>query len=83
MISFENNKWYRVRLRITPDKIEALLDDEVLVNINVKGRQVDIRIEVELSQPLGIATWQTAGAVRDIVVKPVTGGPLLPEDEFF
>jgi len=83
MISFENNKWYRVRLRVTPDKIEAWLDDEVLVNSNVKDRKVDIRIEVELSQPLGIATWQTGGAVRNIVVKPVTGGPLLPEDGFF
>lgn len=82
MISFENNKWYHVRLRVTPDKIEAWLDDEVLVNINVKGRRVDIRAEVDLSQPLGIATWQTAGAVRNIVVKPVNGGPLLPTPEF-
>jgi len=82
MISFENNKWYHVRLRVTPDKIEAWLDDEVLVNINVKGRHIDIRAEVDLSQPLGIATWQTASAVRNIVVKPVTGGPLLPTPEF-
>lgn len=82
MMSFEDNKWYHARLRITPDKIEAWLDDEVLVNINVKGRHVDIRAEVDLSQPLGIATWQTAGAVRNIVVKPVTGGPLLPAPEF-
>lgn len=83
MISFEENKWYHVRLRITPDKMEAWLDDEVLVNINVKDRHVDIRAEVDLSQPLGVATWQTAGAVRNIVIKPVTGGPLLPEDPFF
>ena len=82
MMTFENNKWYHVRLRITPDKIEAWLDDEVLVNINVKGRHIDIRAEVDLSQPLGIATWQTAGAVRNIIVKPVTGGPLLPTPEF-
>ena len=82
MMSFENNKWYHARLRITPDKIEAWLDDEVLVNINVKDRHVDIRAEVDLSQPLGVATWQTAGAVRNIVIKPVTGGPLLPTPEF-
>ncbi len=82
MMSFEDNKWYHARLRITPDKIEAWLDDEVLVNINAKGRHIDIRAEVDLSQPLGVATWQTAGAVRNIVVKPVTGGPLLPTPEF-
>jgi len=83
MNSFENNKWCHVRLRVTPDKIEAWLDDEVLVNINVKGRHIDIRAEVDLSQPLGIATWQTAGAVRNIVVKPVTGGPLLSSEPEF
>ena len=83
MISFEDNKWVHIRLRITPDKIEAWLDGEVLVNINVKDRHVDIRAEVDLSQPLGVATWQTAGAVKNIVIKPVTGGPELPEDPFF
>ena len=83
MISFEDNTWVHIRLRITPDKIEAWLDGEVLVNINVKDRHVDIRAEVDLSQPLGVATWQTAGAVKNIVIKPVTGGPELPEDPFF
>jgi len=65
-ISFEDNKWYRVRLRVTPDRIQAWLDDEELVNIETTGRKIDIRAEVDLSQPLGIATWQTAGAVRNI-----------------
>lgn len=83
MRSFEDNKWYHVRLRVTPDKMEAWLDDEVLVNINVKGRHIDVRMEMDLSKPLGIATWQTAGAVRNIVMKPVTGGALLPDEEFF
>jgi len=65
-ISFEDNKWYRVRLRVTPDRIQAWLDDEELVNIETTGRKIDIRAEVDLSQPLGIATWQTAGAIRNI-----------------
>jgi hypothetical protein len=65
-ISFEENKWYRVRLRVTPDRIEAWLDDEELVNIDITGRKIDIRAEVDLSQPLGIATWQTTGAIRNI-----------------
>ncbi len=65
-ISFEDNKWYRVRLRVTTDRIQAWLDDEELVNIETTGRKIDIRAEVDLSQPLGIATWQTAGAIRNI-----------------
>jgi len=70
-ISFEDNKWYRVRLRVTPDRIQAWLDDEELVNIETTGRKIDIRAEVDLSQPLGIATWQTAGAIRNIRLRRI------------
>ena len=69
--SFEDNKWYKVRLRVRPDRIEAWLDDEEIVNIEITGRKIDIRSEVDLSQPLGIATWQTGGAARNIKIKPI------------
>lgn len=69
--SFEDNKWYHVRLRVTPDRIEAWLNDEEIVNIEITGRKIDIRAEVDLSQPLGVATWQTGGAVRNIKIKPI------------
>jgi hypothetical protein len=32
----------------------------------LKGNKVDIRLEVELSKPLGIASWKTKAALRDI-----------------
>jgi hypothetical protein len=69
MISFENNKWYRVRLRVVPDHIQAWLNDEILVDADVTGKNIDIRIEVEESKPLGIATYDTGGAVRNIKLK--------------
>lgn len=68
IISLENGKWYRVRLHVTPGKIEAWLDDEELVNIETTGRHIDIRPEVDLSQPLGIASWRTTAAIRNIVL---------------
>ena len=69
VVSFENGKWYHVRLRVTPDKIEAWLDDNKLVDVVTTGRKISIRPEVDLSQPLGIATWRTKGAVRNIRLK--------------
>jgi hypothetical protein len=69
IIQFENGKWYHVRLRVTPNKIEAWVDDEKIVDIVTTDRKIDVRPEVDLSQPLGIATWQTAGAVRSIRLK--------------
>ena len=69
VISFKDDQWYRVRLRVTPGRIEAWVDDEELVNIETTGRHIDIRPEVDLSQPLGIATWRTAGAIRNIYLR--------------
>jgi len=74
-VSFENNKWYHVRLRITPNKIQAWLQEEgeePLVDMDITGRKIDTRAEVDLSQPLGVATWQTAGAVRNINLRKLT-----------
>lgn len=69
IIQFEQGKWYHVRLRVTPNKIEAWIDDEKIVDIETTGRKIDIRPEVDLAKPLGISTWQTAGAVRNIHLK--------------
>ncbi len=66
IISFERGKWYHVRLRVEGKVIQVWLDDEELVNFDTTDHKIGIRAEVDLSQPLGIATWITTGAVRDI-----------------
>ena len=71
IIQFEQGKWYHVRLRVTPNKIEAWVDDEKIVDIVTTDRKIDIRPEVDLAKPLGISTWQTAGAVRIIRLKKI------------
>ena len=71
IIQFEQGKWYHVRLRVTPNQIEAWVDDEKIVDIETTDRKIDIRPEVDLAKPLGISTWQTAGAVRNIRLKRI------------
>ena len=68
-VSFENGKWYHVRLRVTPNRIQAWLQEEgeePLVDMDITNRKIDTRAEMDLCQPMGIATWQTVGAVRNI-----------------
>jgi len=74
IVSFDTGKWYHVRLRVTPNRIQAWIEEEEdqLVDMDIEGRKVDTRIEVDLSQPLGVATWQTAGAVRNIKLRKLT-----------
>jgi|ETNmetMinimDraft_31_1059906.scaffolds.fasta_scaffold23683_2 hypothetical protein len=65
-ILFKNRAWYTVRLRVTKDKLEAWLDNEKIVNADTKDRRIDVRIEVEESRPLGLATFQTTAALRNV-----------------
>lgn len=69
IVSFENGKWYHVRLHVRPNRIQAWLQEEgeePLVDMDITDRKVDTRAEMDLCQPMGVATWQTSGAVRNI-----------------
>ena len=67
--SFEDKQWYKIRIRVTDAKIQAWIDDEQVVDQDRKDHQFGIRAEVELCQPLGICTWETAGEVRNIRIR--------------
>lgn len=69
-IRFDTDKWYRVKLRVTPAKIEAWLDDDKLIDQELEGRRVHMRFgEIELSAPFGLATFQTTSAFRKLRVR--------------
>jgi hypothetical protein len=67
---FEPGKWYAMRLQVREDKIQAWIDDQPIVNVNVGGRRISLRPgEIEKSIPFGFASYRTAGAVREIEVR--------------
>jgi len=63
---FEKGKWYGVRVRVTQTKIEVWLDEQQVVDVDYSDKKVGIRIEVELSKPLGFTTYRTTGAIREL-----------------
>jgi hypothetical protein len=65
-LNFENGKWFAIRLRVTPEKIQAWIDNDPMVDIDATDKKFSIRLEVEPSKPLGIATWSTTGALRNL-----------------
>ncbi len=68
---FTNGKWHKVRVRVTPDKIEAWLDGKQMADVQTEGRRISIRPEVDLSRPLGISCFATTAALRHITVQPL------------
>lgn len=72
IVSFENGQWYHVRLHVKPDRIQAWLQEEgeePLVDMDITGRKIDTRAEMDYCQPMGVATWQTSGAVRNMQMR--------------
>jgi hypothetical protein len=65
-VHYDHKRWYDVRVRVTREKIEAWIDNEQIVDVTTTDKKIGVRIEVELSRPMGIATWRTTGAVRNI-----------------
>ena len=64
---YADNRWYRIRVRVTDEKIEAWIDADQVVDLEIKGRKITLRPgDIQKSLPLGIATFMTRAAVRDI-----------------
>jgi hypothetical protein len=66
MKKFEDKKWYKIKVRVTKKQIEAWIDDEKIVTQELEGHSIGIRLEIEPAVPLGISTWYTGSAVRNI-----------------
>lgn len=65
---FEKERWYKIKLKVSTDSIEAWIDDTNVVSFNIDGKHISIRPEVELSRPFGIASWKTTAAIKNIRV---------------
>ena len=69
-MKFDNNRWYKVRVRVTPEKIEGWIDDEQMLNVVTEGKKISMRPgEIELSAPFGIATFRTQAGLREIKLR--------------
>ena len=70
-VKFKQDRWYHLRLRVTPSKIEAWVDKRQIVEVETENRKFSIWWEQEPMRPFGIASWNTKAALRDIHVKPL------------
>jgi hypothetical protein len=65
-MEFELGRWYNARIRITDAAIEVWLDDRQIIKQELKGNKISIRMEMDPSVPLGVASWRTKAALRDL-----------------
>jgi hypothetical protein len=70
---FKEKQWYKVRLRVTKEKIEVWLDRDKIVNLEHADRKLSLRWEMDSMPPFGFATWYTTGGFRNIVLTKLDG----------
>ena len=65
-MTFETERWYAISVRVSDNRIQAWIDDVPAVDIDTTNRQLDVRPDVFVSRPLGIAAWNTTAALRNL-----------------
>ncbi|MGM0486275.1 MAG: 3-keto-disaccharide hydrolase [Planctomycetota bacterium] len=65
----ESKKWYRVRIRVRKNRIQAWIDDKEVVDLETAGRKLSTRAEVSLNEPFGLACYQTRAGIRKIELR--------------
>lgn len=68
-MAFKDKQWYRIRIRVSQQRIEAWIDDEKMVDQVTKGHKFSIRDEVDLCKPFGICTWCSEGQLRKLEIR--------------
>lgn len=69
---FKKDRWYKVRILVVKDRIQAWIDDKQLIDADTSERKISIRIECDQCKPFGLCTYDTTGAVRDVRVRMLT-----------
>jgi hypothetical protein len=57
-------------VRVTSAKITVWLDQDKIIDAKIAGRKVSLRPgPIEFSRPLGLATYQTGAAMKNIALR--------------
>ena len=68
--AFEDGRDYDVRVEVRGRVVRAWIDEALVVDVDTTGRVIGLRTEVELSAPLGMATFLTKARYRDLRWRP-------------
>ncbi len=64
---FENQRWYRIRVEVTKERLHVWIDDRQVLDADTEGRKLSLREgAIEYCAPLGLATLMTSAEVRGV-----------------
>lgn len=72
-MELEDNRWYAITVRVDPKAITVLLDGKELIEQERAGREISIRPEMFMCEPLGVATYATTSRLRNLQYRSLDG----------
>ncbi|MEO0452560.1 MAG: DUF1080 domain-containing protein [Verrucomicrobiota bacterium] len=66
--TFEEARWYHCRIRVRPDRIRCWIDGEVVVDVDITGREISMFYsDIEETVPFGLATYDAEAEYRNLI----------------
>ncbi|MEO8615624.1 MAG: family 16 glycoside hydrolase [Luteolibacter sp.] len=66
-MDFEDKRWYRIRVKVGKERLQAWIDDRQVVDVETTGKRLSLREgPIEECAPFGVATWETNAEVRGV-----------------
>ena len=81
-IRLDNNRWYTLRVRVTPGVLQVFLDKDLYtarIEYEDAGRLSLRSGDIDKTKPLGLATYRTRALWRNFTLTPITA--LLKSDK--
>jgi hypothetical protein len=75
VMEFKKDQWYRLRLRVTPEKIQTWVyhwsfpAEKLMADQEIKDHKISLHPAMEDAKPFGIATYTTTSQFRNITLK--------------
>ena len=70
--SFDDKRWYKIRLRVSDSFIQAWIDNKRTFCLNTTGKKLTVHPAVEALKPFGVSCYATVAAMRNIQVRVLT-----------
>jgi len=74
-IQFTMGKWYDIEVEVVDNMVTIALDDKVIIEQEITDHRFNVWPQHEPTVPLGLTTYCTKGAYRNIVVRHLTPSP--------
>ncbi len=68
-MNFDKNRWYKIRLRVSDERIEVWIDDKRVISQPREGHTFGVWDVQNPLKPFGVATWNTSGALRNFTLR--------------